>query len=137
MKLPAVLSEGFLQSLPEAERKKLGRAGMTQAEAQAIFERGEEKKLKDLVMNALNRRGAWIFDQPMNKKTRGRPGVPDIIGCYRGYFFAIELKAGGQPLRQDQAQEAVAIRKASGRFCLAYCLADVTEMLHGIDADDA
>ena len=48
MKLPAVLSEGFLQSLPEAERKKLGRAGMTAKEAQAIFERGEEKKLKDL-----------------------------------------------------------------------------------------
>jgi hypothetical protein len=136
MKLPAVLSEGFLQSMPAEERKRLGRAGLTQAEAQATFNRGEEKKLKDMVVNELNRRGAWIFHQAMSKRTRGRPGVPDIIGCYRGYFIAIELKAAGETLRQDQAQEAVAIRKAHGRFVLAYCVNDVTEALQGIDADD-
>jgi hypothetical protein len=137
MKLPTVLSEGLLKALPEAERKRLGRAGITQAQAKATFNRGEEKKLKDLVVNELNRRGAWIFDQPMSKKTRGRPGVPDIIGCYRGYFFSVELKATGETLRPDQAQEAVAIRKANGRFVLAYSLADVTEALQGIDADDS
>jgi hypothetical protein len=136
VKLPGVLSEGLLQALPPEERKRLGRAGMTKAEAQAKFAAGQEKELKDNVVNELNRRGAWIFDQPMSKKTRGRPGVPDIIGCYRGYFFAVELKAAGGTLRQEQAQEAVAIRKANGRFVLAYSLADVTEALQGIDADD-
>jgi hypothetical protein len=136
MKLPAVLSQGFLKGLPEEERKRLGRAGMTQEEANATFNRGEEKILKGLVLNELNRRGAWVFDQPMCKKTRGRPGVPDIIGCYRGYFFALELKAAGEPLKREQAQEAVMIRKANGRFCLAYSLSDVIELLRGIDADD-
>ena len=33
MKMSAVLSEGFLQALPEEERKKLGRSGMTSKEA--------------------------------------------------------------------------------------------------------
>ena len=136
MKLPSVPSEGFLQAIQAEERKKLGKAGMTKAEAQAVYARGQEKDLKKVVLNELLRQGAWVFDQPMSKRTRGRPGVPDILGCYRGAFFAVELKASGQPLRQDQAQEAVAIRKSMGRFCLAYCLNDVTEMLLGILADD-
>lgn len=137
MKFPAVPSEGLLQALPPEERNRLGRAGMTKAEAQEKYAAGQEKKLKGLVVNELLRRGAWIFDQPMSKKTRGRPGVPDIIGCYRGYFFAVELKVTGGTMTEDQAREAVAIRKASGRFVLAYSLADVTEAIHGIDADDA
>ena len=137
MKFPAVPSEGLLQALPAEERKRLGRAGMTKAEAQAKYAAGCEKDLKRDVVNEVYRRGGWVFDQPMSKKTRGRPGVPDIIACYRGYFIAIELKAAGGTLRPEQAQEAVAIRKASGRFVLAYTLADVIEALQGIDADDA
>ena len=136
VKLPAVLSDGLLAALPEAERKRLGRAGMTKAEAQVKYAAGREKELKHDVVNELNRRGAWIFDQPMSKKTRGRPGVPDIIGCYRGYFLSVELKSAGETLRSDQAQEAVAIRKAGGRFVLAYSLNDVLEALENIDVDD-
>lgn len=133
MKLPAVLREGFLQAMPEAERKRLGKGGMTQAQAEAVFKSGEEKKLKDLVVNELNRRGAWIFHQPMSKKTRGRPGVPDIIGCHRGRFFACELKASGESMRTEQAQEAVRIRKAGGHFVLCFCLSDLLEALHQIE----
>lgn len=133
MKLPAVLSQGFLAGLPEAERKRLGRAGMTVEEAQETFNRGQERILKGHALNELNRRGAWIFEQPMSKKTRGRRGVPDIIGCYRGYFFAVELKASGEPLRPEQGQEAARIRKASGQFILGYCLDDIIEGLQHID----
>ena len=75
MKLPTVLSEGFLQAMPEAERRRLGKAGMTQKEAEAVFQRGEEKKLKDLVVNELNRRGAWIFTQRMDKSTWRQAGL--------------------------------------------------------------
>lgn len=136
MKFPTILSEGLLQALPPEERKRLGRSGMTRAEAQAKYAAGREKELKGDVVNELNRRGAWIFDQPMSKKTRGRPGVPDIIGCYRGFFFSIELKTAGETLRADQAREAVDIRKAGGRFVLAFCVSDVIEALEGIEADD-
>ena len=133
MKLPTVLSEGFLQAMPEAERKRLGKAGLTQAEAQAVFQRGEEKKLKDLVLNELNRRGAWFFTQRMDKRTGGRRGCPDIIGCHKGYFLAVELKAAGQQMTTEQGQEAVRIRKAGGFFILAYCLEDVIEELQRIE----
>jgi uncharacterized protein YfiM (DUF2279 family) len=136
MKLPATLSEGLLQALPPAERKRLGRAGMTRQEAATKYAAGQEKELKKDVVNEIYRRGGWLFEQPMSKRTRGRPGVPDIIACYRGLFLAVELKAAGGTMTQEQGQEAVAIRKASGRFVLAYSLADVTAALQGIDADD-
>jgi hypothetical protein len=136
MKLPAVPSEGLLQALPPEERKRLGRAGMTRAEAQAKYAAGQEKDLKRDVVNEIYRRGGWVFEQPMSKKTRGRPGIPDLIICYRSYFLAVELKAAGGTMSQEQAQEAVGIRKASGRFVLAYSVNDVIEALLGIDADD-
>jgi hypothetical protein len=136
LKLPRVLPDSFLKALPESERKKMGKSGMTYAEAVATYNRGEEKVLKGHVLNLLNLRGAWLFDQPMSKKTRGRPGVPDIIGSYRGYFIAIELKAAGEQMTREQAEEAVRIRNANGRFALAYSVNDVIEFLDGIDADD-
>jgi hypothetical protein len=46
MKLPAVLSEGFLRALSLEECRKLGRSGMTSKEAQAKCIAGQEKKLQ-------------------------------------------------------------------------------------------
>lgn len=135
MKLPTVLSEKFLQAMPEEERKRLGKAGLTQTEAEAVFKSGEEKKLRGLVVNELNRRGAYIFDQPTHKPTRGRKGTPDLICCYRGRFLGVELKAFHEALRPEQAQEAVRIRNAGGRFALCFCLADLGEALHQIEIE--
>jgi hypothetical protein len=133
MKLPAVVTSSFLRTLPESERKRLGRAGITPEEANAMYQRGQEHELKGQALNILNRRGAWIFDQPMNKKTRGRRGVPDIIACYRSYFVGIELKAEAQRMTTEQAAEAARIRKAGGFFILAFKLEDILEELQRID----
>jgi hypothetical protein len=36
----------------------------------------------------------WYFSPMM--MGYGRKGIPDILGCYRGHFFAIETKAPGK-----------------------------------------
>ena len=44
----------------------------------------------------------------------GKSGVPDIIGCYHGYFFGVECKAGKNkptPLQEKNLRE---IREAGG-----------------------
>lgn len=38
--------------------------------------------------------GAWHFKPNMNGFGGG--GVPDIVGCYQGRFFAIEVKREGK-----------------------------------------
>ena len=48
----------------------------------------------------------------------GRSGVPDIVGCYRGCFFAIECKAGDNKTTALQERELKQIRDAGGMACV-------------------
>ena len=45
----------------------------------------------------------------------GRSGVPDIVGCCRGYFFAIECKTKGNSTTALQERELQHIRDAGGQ----------------------
>ena len=51
-----------------------------------------EKKVKTKVVAILKELGAYYF-YPITGGY-GASGVPDIVGCYKGRFFAIECKAG-------------------------------------------
>ena len=46
----------------------------------------------------------------------GRSGVPDIIGCLDGQFFAIECKAQGRRTTALQDKELSYIAKAGGKI---------------------
>jgi hypothetical protein len=136
MKLPAVLSQGFLKGLPEEERKRLGKAGMTQEECAQKFVRGQEIELQKLCMNWLSLHKIYFEWDRTDKRTSGKRGRADIRACVAGYWLSIECKAAGEPLSREQAQEAVRLRNSGGRFVLCYCLADLIEAVHGIHADD-
>ncbi len=51
-----------------------------------------EVKVKRKVVSLLKEMGAYNFFPVMSGY--GRSGIPDIVGCYNGHFFAIECKAG-------------------------------------------
>ena len=51
-----------------------------------------EKKVKNMVVKQLKELGAYYFFPATGGY--GRSGVPDVVGCWRGRFFAIECKAG-------------------------------------------
>ena len=58
-------------------------------------------KVKKKVVEQLKALGAYFF-YPVTGGYGGS-GVPDIVGCYKGKFFAIECKAGKNkptPLQQ-------------------------------------
>lgn len=44
----------------------------------------------------------------------GRKGIPDIIGCYKGYFVALEVKSDIGKLTPWQEAELNAIKCADG-----------------------
>jgi Holliday junction resolvase len=52
-----------------------------------------ERKVKDRVVVQLKELGAYYF-YPVTSGF-GASGVPDIIACYKGKFFAFECKANG------------------------------------------
>lgn len=71
-----------------------------------------EAKVKKKVVDVLKKGGAYYFFPATGGY--GRSGVPDIVGCYRGVFFAIECKAGSNKPTALQEAEMRKIREASG-----------------------
>ena len=71
-----------------------------------------EKKVKDKVVKILKHYGAYYFFPATYGF--GRRGVPDIVCCLEGNFFAIECKAGKNKPTALQEREIEAIRKTKG-----------------------
>jgi len=46
-----------------------------------------EQKIQSKIIKAFEKEGCYIVNGIYTKK-----GIPDLIGCYRGMFFAVEVK---------------------------------------------
>jgi Holliday junction resolvase len=71
-----------------------------------------EKRVKKAVQKQLDLLGAYYFFPATGGF--GRSGVPDIVGCYQGAFFAIECKAGKNTTTALQDRELTNIRQSGG-----------------------
>ena len=72
-----------------------------------------EGKVKRKVTELLKKYDAYYFFPAMG--AFGRAGVPDIVGCCRGDYFAVECKAGKGRTTALQEAEIEKIRKAGGK----------------------
>lgn len=71
-----------------------------------------EAKVKSLVTRQLKELGAYYFYPATGGF--GRSGVPDIVGCFNGLFFAIECKAGNNKPTTLQQKNLDQIVQAGG-----------------------
>jgi len=71
-----------------------------------------EGKVKAAVKKILDANDVYHFSPAANGY--GRVGIPDIICCINGYFFAIECKAGAGVTTALQQREITAIHAAGG-----------------------
>ena len=64
----------------------------------------------------------------------GRSGVPDIVGCYRGNFFAFECKAGTNKPTALQLKNLSDIDVAGGISCVVNeeNMMDIEKILKGM-----
>lgn len=60
-------------------------------------------------------------------------GIPDIIGCYRGYFIAIEAKVGNNQPSEIQKIKIKNIIKSGGFAKVVWTLDEVKQLLDNID----
>jgi hypothetical protein len=65
---------------------------------------------------------------PMSAK-----GIPDIVGCYNGRFFAIEVKAPKGSPSPDQSTFLDLIKKAGG---IAFVAKSVEDVIEGLGLQD-
>lgn len=108
------LSENILRCMNPADRKPLGKAGMTSAEATAKQEERLEKDIHKNISNWLNIRNVFFIRSRMDKRTTNGNGLPDyvvVLPCdptKEGQYFAlpsclmVEVKLPKGKLSQDQ-----------------------------------
>lgn len=72
-----------------------------------------EKKVKVKVVAILKEVGAYYF-YPVTGGY-GASGVPDIVGCYKGKFFAVECKAGRGKTTALQDKNIAQINACDGK----------------------
>tara|TARA_R110000803_G_scaffold40175_2_gene86627 strand:+ start:2506 stop:2850 length:345 start_codon:yes stop_codon:yes gene_type:complete len=76
-----------------------------------------EAKVKRVVTKQLKELGAYYFFPATGGY--GRSGVPDIVGCWEGFFFAIECKAGRNKPTPLQERNLAEILEAGGAQLVA------------------
>lgn len=81
-----------------------------------------EKSIRDAIVKYLKRRGCWV----VVTTGVGRAGIPDLLVCYDGAFFAFEVKkpVGGK-LSRLQKIEIERIQKAGGEAHVVTSVEDV------------
>lgn len=82
--------------------------------------KGPESRFQDKVIKYLKSLdGCWHF-KVFGGGTFQRAGIPDIVGCYRGRFFALELKADNGRASELQLYNIAKINEAGGYARLLY-----------------
>jgi len=80
--------------------------------------KGPEALLRSKIVKALRAySGFWV----VNHATQyGTGGLPDIVGCYNGYYIGLEVKVPGKEhtLTERQSHILEQIRKAGGRAAM-------------------
>jgi len=91
-----------------------------------------EKELTASIRQALDVCGIFHWKQWQGPMSQPR-GVSDIIGCYQGRFFALEIKLPGRKPTPDQERLLRDVERAGGIAILAYSLEDA---LRGLQIED-
>tara|TARA_R100000995_G_scaffold78489_1_gene49101 strand:- start:112 stop:432 length:321 start_codon:yes stop_codon:yes gene_type:complete len=93
-----------------------------------------EAKVKRVVTKHLKSVGAYYFFPATGGY--GKSGVPDIVGCFRGKFFGIECKAGGNKPTALQEKNLREIADCEG-IALVVNEENMNDVLDLIDANPA
>lgn len=132
MKMPNVPSEGFLKALPDAERKKLGRAGMTGAEAIVRYSAAKERELQRQVHNWLFSKEVYFNSDRMDKRTSGKKGRADFRCCIRGKWLSLECKVGAGKLTPEQEDDAARLTRSGGIFTVVRSLEEAMAAVYAL-----
>lgn len=136
MSKTTVLPDNILRRMDPRDRAKLGKAGVTAAEAGEKRLRKEESELHKHIANYLRQHNVWFSHSRMDRKTTQQCGTPDFLLCYI-YFgamiekmpTAIEVKVGGRKLTQDQESVREQMVANGWRYHVVSSLQELVEIV--------
>lgn len=86
-----------------------------------------EARLGHAIRRTLEAEGAFVFK--VHGSGMMQAGLPDLIGCYRGRFFGVEVKMPGNKPSKIQRHIMRKIADAGGRVCVAYSVQDALDAI--------
>ncbi len=110
MKSSVVLPESFLRCVAPADRKKLGKAGRTKSECDAVQAEKSERELQKQIVNLLRLKDIEVIASRTDRRTSNNVGTPDLIFAVHGQAHCWELKLPGGKLRAEQEQMALRLQ---------------------------
>jgi len=89
----------------------------------------KEKTLQAKIIKYMRSEGAWIVKYPGG--AYAEVGVPDLVGCFKGRFFAFEVKVGNNYASEMQKHQIGLIQSSGGYAFIVYSMKKVMEIVKG------
>ena len=129
-----VLPDCVLRKMRPEDRKALGKAGVTLAEAAAKQEAKREREIHEQIENWLRQREITYRHDRMDKPTTGTIGWPDFTFAVKGRAVALEVKMPGAQPSDDQIKCMSGLVRDGWFVRVVYSLADVLNAVREVDA---
>ena len=130
--MSVILPNHFLEKMDPAERRKLGKAGMTAAEALAKAEAKSEGDIQKQISNWLLLHSIAFYRAAMHKKTTGRVGWPDFTFAINGLACAVEVKFGNSDPKPAQKETMRAMKANGWRVAVVRSLQETISFIEGV-----
>lgn len=91
----------------------------------------DEKRLRSNIVKALRNYSGFWFVTHGGQFQQG--GLPDILGCYQGVFYGLEVKKPGKEhtLTERQAYALKQIRRAKGKATVVVSVQEALDFVFG------
>jgi hypothetical protein len=124
--LPNQIPNHVRRLMPREERAK-DHALLTSEEVQSNIDARSERELQALIENWFRIQDPPIpaFRQRMDKKSNMPIGTPDFLVCYRGVFYALEVKVGSNHPTPEQTRCLQSIEAQGGIAAVVRSLNDL------------
>ncbi len=127
-----ILPNHILEKMSPEDRAKLGKAGMTIAEAIQKAINKSEGDLQKQISNWLDLHDIAFYRAAMHKKTTGRVGWPDFTFAINGRACAIEAKFDHGDTSDEQKKTIAAMRTNGWCVAVVRSLSEVIEFMKGV-----
>ena len=91
----------------------------------------KEGSLQERIQTLIEKRGGWVIKEWGNMTKR--PGIPDLLFCYKGLFCAIEAKIENNEASRQQEIQLRKIKKSGGLIRICWSIKDAEDFLNEID----
>jgi hypothetical protein len=127
---PSNLTDKQRNLMSAADRRRLGRAGLTAEEAGDKYAMDQEREMHNRFSSYCGLHGILFEHENPSKRSTSRPGWPDFrLFAPSGRFMAVEFKCFPHKLSAEQQEIRAQLEARGFRYLIAYSL---VEAIHAV-----